>query len=325
MRPRSRRRIRASAARVPYAYPRYVTSVTLRYSSGSISQNGANTEVIALLIHMSMGPRSRSTRWAASSTAVASAISTEIARVAAGPSLASSFSAAASRSSSRASNATRSPRAANACAIARPTPADPPVTTTTLTAGSYPSWGVANIVSGYSATVREHWYRQALIYSLDVDTFQDSNGDGVGDLPGLISRLEYLSRLGVTTLWLNPIHPSPRRDDGYDVTDYYAVHPQIGSLGDFVDLVNEAASHGIRVMIDLVVNHTSNEHPWFQSARSDPKSPYRDWYVWSDERPGDIRQGVVFPGEQKETWTFDEEADAWYYHRFFDFQPDLNM
>jgi maltose alpha-D-glucosyltransferase / alpha-amylase len=170
----------------------------------------------------------------------------------------------------------------------------------------------------------ERWFKEAVIYCLEVETFLDTTGDGMGDLRGVIARLDYLSRLGVTTLWLNPIHASPRRDDGYDVTDYYSVHPQIGSLGDFADLVNEAASHGIRVMIDLVVNHTSNEHPWFQSARSDPKSPYRDWYVWSDERPEDIRQGIVFPHHQSSTWTRDRKAGRWYFHRFYDFEPDLD-
>src|SRR4051794_6910612 len=168
------------------------------------------------------------------------------------------------------------------------------------------------------------WYKQAVIYSLEVDTFQDSDGDGCGDFQGLISRLDYLSRLGVTCLWLNPIHPSPMRDAGYDVSDYYAVDPRLGSLGDFVELCREAEERGIRVLLDLVVNHTSNQHPWFRSARSSPDSPYRDWYVWSETEPPDRKQGVVFPGEQSETWTWDEEANAWYYHRFFDFQPDLN-
>jgi maltose alpha-D-glucosyltransferase/alpha-amylase len=173
--------------------------------------------------------------------------------------------------------------------------------------------------------MRENWYRQAVIYSLDVDTFQDSDGDGVGDLPGLISRLEYLARLGVTCLWLSPVHPSPRRDGGYDVSDYYGIAPEIGSLGDFVDLVHQARNLGMRIMIDLVVNHTSNEHPWFQSARASEDSPYRDWYVWSADEPSDITQGMVFPGRQKTTWSYDDEAGAWYYHRFYDFQPDLNM
>ena len=123
----------------------------------------------------------------------------------------------------------------------------------------------------------ERWYRSGAFYSLDVGLFQDANDDGVGDFLGLADRLDYLSRLGVTTIWLNPIHPSPRRDGGYDITDHYGVHPRYGSLGDFAMLLNGADEHGIRVMLDLVVNHTSDEHPWFVSARSDRNSPYRDW------------------------------------------------
>ena len=166
----------------------------------------------------------------------------------------------------------------------------------------------------------------AVIYCLDVDTFQDSNGDGVGDLPGLIGRLDYLARLGVTCIWLNPIHPSPDRDDGYDITDFYAVDPRLGTLGDFVELLHQADNRGIRVIIDLVVNHTSDEHPWFQSARADPDSPYRDWYVWSRDRavrppPG---HGLPrLPGRRRGPST--SRRGAWYYHRFYDFQPDLNM
>ncbi|MDT7547689.1 MAG: maltose alpha-D-glucosyltransferase / alpha-amylase, partial [Actinomycetota bacterium] len=133
----------------------------------------------------------------------------------------------------------------------------------------------------------DRWYRQAVVYCLDVETFQDSDGDGIGDLRGLISRLDYLARLGVTCLWLNPIHPSPRRDDGYDISDFYGVHPQIGTLGDFADLLHQASNRGIRVITDLVINHTSDEHPWFQSARASRDSPYRDWYVWSDTEPSD--------------------------------------
>jgi len=170
----------------------------------------------------------------------------------------------------------------------------------------------------------ERWYKEAVIYCVEVETFQDSDGDGYGDLQGLISRLDYLSRLGVTCLWLNPIHPSPHRDDGYDVADYYGVDGRLGTLGDFAELTLQARERGIRILLDLVVNHTSDEHPWFRSARSDPDSPYRDWYVWSDTEPPDRKQGVVFPGEQSETWTYDDEARAWYFHRFFDFQPDLN-
>jgi len=172
--------------------------------------------------------------------------------------------------------------------------------------------------------VTDRWYREAVIYCVQVDLFQDSNGDGCGDLRGLISRLDYLSHLGITCLWLNPIHPSPLRDGGYDVADFYAVHPRLGSLGDFADLTLRAAQRGIRIVLDLVVNHTSDQHPWFQSARSSPESPYRDWYVWSETEPADRRQGIVFPGEQTETWTFDETAKAWFFHRFYDFQPDLN-
>jgi maltose alpha-D-glucosyltransferase/alpha-amylase len=172
--------------------------------------------------------------------------------------------------------------------------------------------------------VSEWWFKEAVVYCVDVETFRDSNGDGCGDLRGLTDRLDYLARLGVTCLWLNPIHPTPNRDDGYDVTDYYAVDPRLGSLGDFVELVHQAANRGLRVIVDLVVNHTSNEHPWFQSARHDRSSPYRNWYVWSETEPPHDRDGVVFPGVQETTWTYDDEAGAWYHHRFYDFEPDLN-
>jgi len=172
--------------------------------------------------------------------------------------------------------------------------------------------------------VTDRWYQEAVIYCVEVDSFQDSNGDGIGDLPGLVSRLDYLARLGVTCLWLNPIHPSPLRDNGYDVSDYYGVDTRLGSLGDFVQLAVEARQRGIRLILDLVVNHTSDQHPWFVSARSAADSPYRDWYVWSADEPPDRRQGIVFPGEQTETWTYDDVAGAWYFNRFYDFQPDLN-
>jgi maltose alpha-D-glucosyltransferase/alpha-amylase len=170
----------------------------------------------------------------------------------------------------------------------------------------------------------ERWYKQAVIYCLDVETFQDSNGDGVGDLRGLTSRLDYLARLGVSTLWLNPIHPTPGRDDGYDVSDYYGVDPRLGSLGDFVEMVHQCNNRGIRLMIDLVVNHTSDEHPWFKSARESPDSPYRNWYVWSPTEPPNVAEGIVFPGYQRGTWSYDKVAKLWYHHRFYDFQPDLN-
>ena len=168
------------------------------------------------------------------------------------------------------------------------------------------------------------WYQEAVIYCVEVASFQDSDGDGRGDLRGLISRLDYLARLGVNCLWLNPIHPSPLRDNGYDVADFYGIDPRLGSLGDFAELTRRAQERGIKIVLDLVVNHTSDEHPWFASARSSPDSPFRDWYVWSAEEPPNKHQGTVFPGEQTETWTFDEQAGAWYFHRFYDFQPDLN-
>ncbi|MFK3983233.1 alpha-amylase family protein [Micromonospora sp. NPDC050397] len=171
----------------------------------------------------------------------------------------------------------------------------------------------------------DRWYSEAVVYCLDIDTYADSDGDGVGDLRGLIGRLDYLARLGVTCLWLHPIHPSPNRDDGYDATDFYNVDPRFGTLGDFAELLHQAQNRGIRVIIDLVVNHTSDQHPWFVSARSSPDSPYRDWYVWSDQAPPDRRQGMVFPGEQDETWSYDRTAKAWFYHRFYRFQPDLNL
>ncbi|WP_436526749.1 alpha-amylase family protein [Actinoplanes sp. HUAS TT8] len=171
----------------------------------------------------------------------------------------------------------------------------------------------------------DRWYQQAVVYCLDIDTFADSNGDGIGDIPGLIGRLDYLARLGVTCIWLNPIHPSPDRDDGYDVADFYNVDPRFGTLGDFAELLHQAGNRGIKVIIDLVVNHTSDKHPWFVSARSSPDSPYRDWYVWSETAPPDRNQGMVFPGEQAETWSYDRTAKLWYYHRFYKFQPDLNI
>ncbi|HEV7345370.1 MAG TPA: alpha-amylase family protein [Devosia sp.] len=169
------------------------------------------------------------------------------------------------------------------------------------------------------------WYKNAIIYCLDVETFMDSNGDGIGDFAGLAHRLDYLERLGVTCIWLNPFYPSPNRDNGYDVTDYYSVDPRYGSLGDFVEFMHAANDRGMRVIVDLVVNHTSTDHPWFQSARSDPDSPFRDWYVWSKEKPENIEEGIVFPGVQEAIWTYDRTAKAWYLHRFYKHQADLNV
>jgi maltose alpha-D-glucosyltransferase/alpha-amylase len=172
--------------------------------------------------------------------------------------------------------------------------------------------------------INDLWYKNAVIYCLSVSTFMDANGDGIGDFQGLMRRLDYLSGMGVTAIWLMPFQPSPRKDDGYDVADYYGVDPRYGTLGDFVDFTHRCKQRGLRVLIDLVVNHTSNEHPWFQEARKDPQSKYRDWYVWSKKKPRNAKSGIVFPGVQKSTWDYDEEAKAYYFHRFYDFQPDLN-
>ena len=172
--------------------------------------------------------------------------------------------------------------------------------------------------------INDLWYKNAIIYCLSVSTYMDASGDGIGDFRGLMNRLDYLQGIGVTAIWLMPFQPSPLRDDGYDIADYYGVDPRYGTLGDFVEFTHGCRQRGIRVLIDLVVNHTSDKHPWFQEARSDPKSKYRDWYVWSKKKPKHASDGVVFPGVQKSTWNYDQLARAWYFHRFYDFQPDLN-
>jgi maltose alpha-D-glucosyltransferase/alpha-amylase len=172
--------------------------------------------------------------------------------------------------------------------------------------------------------INDLWYKNAVIYCLSVATYMDANGDGIGDFEGLMRRLDYLQGMGVTAIWLMPFQPSPCRDDGYDIADYYGVDPRYGTLGDFVEFAEGCKQRGLRVLIDLVVNHTSNEHPWFQEARRNPQSKYRDWYVWSKKKPKDADSGVVFPGVQKSTWDYDTVAKAYYFHRFYDFQPDLN-
>ncbi|HEY3937346.1 MAG TPA: alpha-amylase family protein [Bryobacteraceae bacterium] len=172
--------------------------------------------------------------------------------------------------------------------------------------------------------INDLWYKNAIVYCLSVTTFMDADGDGVGDFKGMMRRLDYLQGLGVTALWLMPFQPSPGRDSGYDIADYYNVDPQFGTLGDFVEFTHACEQRGIRILIDLVVNHTSDQHPWFREARRDPRSKYRDWYVWSKKKPKHSKDGVVFPGFQKSTWTRDDVAKSWYFHRFYEFQPDLN-
>ena len=169
------------------------------------------------------------------------------------------------------------------------------------------------------------WYKNAIIYSLSLDAFQDTDGDGVGDFRGAMRRLDYLQGLGVTAVWLAPFQPSPRLDHGYDIADYYGVDPRYGSPGDFVEFVNACHQRGLRVIMDLVVNHCSDQHPWFQAAIDDPTSKFRDYFIWADKKPADADKGVVFPGVQKSTWTYSRKAGAWYFHRFFKFQPDLNI
>ncbi|MBM7784703.1 alpha-amylase family protein [Tenggerimyces flavus] len=169
------------------------------------------------------------------------------------------------------------------------------------------------------------WWKNAVLYCVDVETFFDTDGDGRGDLRGLAQRIDHLAELGVTCLWLMPFYPTPDRDDGYDITDFYGVDSRLGSHGDFVELVRIAQDRGLRVISDLVCNHTSDQHPWFQSARASKDSPYRDWYVWKDEPPPDAEQGVVFPDQEKSLWTYDEAAGQYYLHRFYKHQPDLNV
>ncbi len=173
--------------------------------------------------------------------------------------------------------------------------------------------------------IEDLWYKNAVIYSLDLETFMDQNGDGIGDFEGLAKRLDYLHALGIDAVWLAPFQPSPNKDNGYDIRDYYGVDPTHGSGGDFVEFMHQANKRGIKVLMDLVVNHTSDQHPWFQQARSSPDSPFRDWYVWSEKKPKDWNEGMVFPGVQKATWTYDKKAKAYYHHRFYEHQPDLNI
>ncbi|TDC52626.1 trehalose synthase [Jiangella ureilytica] len=168
------------------------------------------------------------------------------------------------------------------------------------------------------------WWKNAVIYCLDVQTFLDSDGDGCGDLAGLTERIDYLDGLGVTCLWLMPFYPSPERDDGYDIVDFYGVDERLGTLGAFVEMVRTAQDRGIRVIVDFVVNHTSHHHPWFQSARKGRDAPFHDFYVWSDEKPDDEPKDVVFPGEERSAWAWDDQARQWYHHRFYTEQPDLN-
>lgn len=169
------------------------------------------------------------------------------------------------------------------------------------------------------------WWKSAIIYCLDVETFLDSDGDGIGDLQGLASRIDYLSQLGVTCLWLMPFYPTPDRDDGYDVTDFYGVDARLGTHGDLVEVIRTARDRGMRVIVDLVVNHTSARHPWFQAALRSTSSPYRDFYVWRSDPPPKGQKNPVFPGDAGGLWTKDDRSGQWYLHSFYPHQPDLNI
>ncbi|MFB8385603.1 alpha-amylase family protein [Microbacterium sp. NPDC055910] len=168
------------------------------------------------------------------------------------------------------------------------------------------------------------WWKHAVVYCLDVETFMDGNGDGTGDFAGLAQRIDYLADLGITCLWLMPFYPTPGRDDGYDVSDLYGIDPSLGNHGDFVEVLRTAHDRGIRVIVDLVVNHTSDRHPWFVAARRSRSSPYRDFYIWRDEPPAQ-KQETVFPGEEASVWEYDERTEQYFQHVFYRHQPDLNI
>jgi maltose alpha-D-glucosyltransferase/alpha-amylase len=169
------------------------------------------------------------------------------------------------------------------------------------------------------------WYKDAVIYQLHVRTFCDSNGDGIGDFVGLTQRLDYLQELGTNTIWLLPFYPSPLRDDGYDIADYSTVHPSYGTLDDFKAFLTAAHNRGLRVIIEMVMNHTSDQHPWFQEARSSRDNPKRDWYVWSDTDTKYKGVRIIFIDTELSNWTWDPVSKSYYWHRFFSHQPDLNF
>jgi trehalose synthase len=170
----------------------------------------------------------------------------------------------------------------------------------------------------HTAPTSDVWWKNAVVYCLDVETFADADGDGCGDLAGLVDRIDHVASLGATCVWLMPLYPTPNRDDGYDITDYLGVDPRLGDLGDLVEAIRHAGDRGLRVLADLVVNHTSDQHPWFRAARADRRSPYRDFYVWTDDPSRE-------EGTSEENWAWDDEAGQFFMHQFAPFQPDLNI
>ncbi len=178
----------------------------------------------------------------------------------------------------------------------------------------------------YHTSTDPLWYKDAIIYQTHVKAFRDSNGDGFGDFPGLIQKLDYIQSLNVNTLWLLPFYPSPLRDDGYDIAEYESVHPQYGTIEDFQRFLDEAHARNIRVITELVINHTSDQHAWFQRARTAPRgSPERNWYVWSDDPTKYKDARIIFTDTEVSNWTWDPVAEQFYWHRFFSHQPDLNF
>jgi maltose alpha-D-glucosyltransferase/alpha-amylase len=169
------------------------------------------------------------------------------------------------------------------------------------------------------------WYKDAIFYELYIRAFKDSSGDGNGDIQGAISKLDYLKELGITCIWVLPTYPSPLVDDGYDISDYYGVHPEYGTIDDFQELIDEVHKRGMRIVTDLVVNHTSDQHPWFQEARKSRKSPFRDYYVWSDSNQKYNQARVIFNDSLDSNWTWDKNTKQFYWHRFYPQQPDLNF
>ncbi len=179
--------------------------------------------------------------------------------------------------------------------------------------------------SGPENPADPEWFKRAVFYEVLVRSFNDSNADGVGDLPGLTAKLDYLQWLGVDCLWLPPFFASPLRDGGYDVADYTDVLPEFGTLGDFIEFVDEAHRRGMRVIIDFVMNHTSDQHPWFQASRSDPEGEYGDFYMWADDDKGYADARIIFVDTETSNWTFDPVRKQYFWHRFFSHQPDLNF
>ncbi len=170
------------------------------------------------------------------------------------------------------------------------------------------------------------WYKDAVIYQVHVKSFFDSNNDGIGDFPGLIAKLDYIAELGVNTIWLLPFYPSPRRDDGYDIAEYRGVHSDYGTMADAKRFIAEAHKRGLRVITELVINHTSDQHPWFQRARkAKPGSAARDFYVWSDDDQKYDGTRIIFLDTEKSNWTWDPVAGQYFWHRFYSHQPDLNF